>query len=65
MTDPRDIGTYNFYDPVSSRSLHWKYDVDPYEEWGNSYNDTTTNFQRGKIIWTISFGKWYYKDKTD
>jgi len=41
-TDDEDIWTYNFFSPVDEPILHSKYDISPYYEWWNSYNDNTS-----------------------
>ena len=54
ITDPVNAGTYNFYNPsifsdnlLDSGSKHTEYDVAPYEKFGNSSTDPTTEKQRG------------------
>ena len=47
VTDPRDIGTYNFFDPVEQPALHVAFDVVPWILWGNSGEDSTNIFERG------------------
>ena len=54
VTDPLNIGTYNFYNPngfqgldlIGSFGLHGALDVSPYEILGNSKYDPTKNYQR-------------------
>ncbi len=55
VTDPPNMGTYNFYNPESdlmdnnlilNNSLHNEYDVKTYNLKGNSVNDPTTENQR-------------------
>lgn len=46
MTDPRDIGTYNYFDPVEQPALHFAFDVAPWILWGNSGEDSTNIFER-------------------
>lgn len=41
-TDPRDQGTYNFFDPKKHPLGHATFDVLPYVFWGNSADDSTT-----------------------
>ena len=55
VTDPRDIGTYNYspFDnkhPISSGIGHYLKDVRPWIRWGNSPEDTTTPWQR---MWAL------------
>ena len=33
--NPDDMGTYNYYSPVTNKMLHSYYDVIPYFEYGN------------------------------
>lgn len=55
VTDPLNMGTYNFYNPSSDNSLlggfflHKDYDVKPYKLLGNSKNDPTNEDHRGFI----------------
>ena len=35
VDDIQDVWTYNFFDPISEKSLHVLYDVSPYKEWWN------------------------------
>jgi hypothetical protein len=46
VTDPRDIGTYNYASPTDNPIQHMFVDVIPWIRWGNSPDDTTTPFQR-------------------
>ncbi|MDD2840352.1 MAG: DUF637 domain-containing protein, partial [Rickettsiales bacterium] len=56
ITDPVNIGTYNFYNPelenvqlnslINGDKKHFKYDVLPYYLQGNSQQDTTTAYER-------------------
>lgn len=46
VTDPRDIGTYNFVSPKKNPIGHFVKDVLPWFQWGNAENDTTTPIQR-------------------
>jgi len=53
VTDPLNIGTYNFYNPgvfgddaLIGNLLHKDYDVRPYNTFGNTVNDPTTEAQR-------------------
>jgi len=48
VKDPRDIGTYNYFNPDKNKVLHGIFDVVPWIICGNSNDDTTTIFQR---IW--------------
>ena len=62
VSDPRDIGTYNFMPSdginpfISKNEWHYKLDMLPWYEWGNSTEDTTTYDNRankdlkGKIV---------------
>ncbi len=34
-TDVLYMATFNFFDPNTDSSGHWKADVDPYDKWGN------------------------------
>lgn len=45
-TDPRDQGTYNFFDPKKHPIGHATLDVLPYMLWGNSADDSTTLYSR-------------------
>lgn len=45
-TDPRDVGTYNFFDPKKHPLGHAIFDVVPYILWGNSQNDSTSKISR-------------------
>lgn len=45
-TDPRDQGTYNFFDPKKHPLGHATFDVLPYVFWGNSADDSTTIITR-------------------
>lgn len=45
-TDPRDVGTYNFFDPKKHPLGHATFDVMPYMLWGNSVDDSTTIITR-------------------
>ena len=45
VTDPRDIGTYNYKSPDDFWGHFWE-DVYPWLLWGNSPEDTTTREQR-------------------
>ena len=51
VTDPRDVGTYNFISPAENKVGHGIVDVAPWVIWGNSYNDSTTISER--IIFSI------------
>lgn len=44
--DPRDQGTYNFFDPKKHPIGHATLDVLPYMLWGNSADDGTTLYSR-------------------
>jgi len=46
VTDPRNMWTYNYFNPITDPWLHKQYDVDPYFDWWNSHNDTTTRIER-------------------
>lgn len=46
VTDPRDIGTYNYYNPVTNGVMHGLVDVVPWLIWGNSEEDSTTVIER-------------------
>lgn len=35
VTDPRDIGTYIYYDPTTNAFMHGVFDVVPWVFWGN------------------------------
>lgn len=59
-TDPRDVGTYNFFDPKKNPLGHAVFDVAPYMLWGNSADDSTTKISR--IIETY---KNYMNDAVD
>lgn len=45
-TDPRDIGTYNIFDPKKHPFGHATFDVMPYILLGNSMSDNTTMYDR-------------------
>lgn len=45
-TDPRDIGTYNYYDPLKNPLGHAVRDVIPYMIAGNNKYDSTTKLSR-------------------
>lgn len=45
-TDPRDIGTYNFFNPKKNPIGHAVVDVLPYYLWGNTKDEQTTMPQR-------------------
>ncbi|MFZ8865281.1 MAG: DUF637 domain-containing protein, partial [Rickettsiales bacterium] len=57
VTDPLNIGTYNFYNPskgkygylIGDSLLHKDLDVDPYKILGNTPSDPTKPYQRGII----------------
>lgn len=46
--DDRDIGTYNYFDPVTHPVLHGIADVTPYMILGNSAKDSTNPYSRTK-----------------
>ncbi len=49
VTDPRDVGTYNyspFNGTIKSAIGHYVKDVKPWIRWGNSPDDTTSSWQR-------------------
>ena len=50
VTDPRDIGTYNYVSPNEDEWRHFVEDVYPWILWGNSPEDTTTREQRIKAF---------------
>jgi len=55
VTDEKNIWTYNFYAAIwedKASWLHKKYDVDPYVEWWNWWNDLSNKDQRS--CWTRS-----------
>jgi RHS repeat-associated protein len=52
VTDPVNRGTYNFNDPVTDPSGHFKNDVWPYWKWGNGPDDPTS-------LWNRMTGKGY------
>ncbi|MCH2188406.1 DUF6531 domain-containing protein [Candidatus Gracilibacteria bacterium] len=43
---PENMGTYNYYSPITHPKLHKEYDVDPYFEWGNTAEDSTSVIER-------------------
>lgn len=45
-TDPRDVGTYNFFDPKKNPIGHATFDVVPYMLLGNSADDSTSLYDR-------------------
>ena len=56
VTDPLNMGTYNFYNPsndygdlIGGKTLHNEFDVNPYTRLGNSPNDPTKPNQREMI----------------
>lgn len=54
ITDPRDIGTYNYAHPDNDPIGHAILDVVPWIIWGNSEQDTTNIFQRvGYMIYGL------------
>lgn len=57
ITDPRDIGTYNYYNPDTNGFMHVVVDVLPWILWRNSEDDTTTVFDR--IWYSIKGPKWF------
>ena len=46
ITDPRDIGTYNYCHPITNPIGHFFADVLPWILWGNSEDDSTNIFER-------------------
>lgn len=54
VTDPRDVGTYNFISPNENGWGHGVQDVLPWILYGNSPDDTTNPWQR-----LLSLGKMY------
>ena len=55
VTDPRDVGTYNFVSPNEDSIGHFIKDVIPWIQHGNSENDTTTPTQRFFSFFGIYF----------
>lgn len=51
VTDPKDVGTYNYASPNSDKSGHFWEDVVPYYIWGNSPQGTTRPEDR--MIWGL------------
>ena len=49
ISDISDVWTYNFFDPLEEPWLHKKYDVDPYYEFWNGFNDSKSPLER--ITW--------------
>ena len=52
-----NMGTYNFFNPLTDPDNHEKYDVNPYFEWWNSDNDTTSVIDRYKKVFRYSDAK--------
>lgn len=46
VLDPRDIGTYNYYNPETNGFMHAVVDVVPWVFWGNSEDDSTIVVER-------------------
>jgi len=46
VTDPRNMGTYNYYDYRANLLGHFLYDMLPYIKYGNNKNDNTTVIER-------------------
>ena len=46
VTDPRDVGTYNFASPIDEPIKHVIVDVLPWIVWGNSRDDSTEWYER-------------------
>ena len=57
VTTPENMGTYDFVTPDQSIRGHWKTDVIPWIEWGNSPNDTTTREQRIAALKSTFWGR--------
>ena len=54
VTDPRDIGTYNYYDPTTNAFMHGVFDVVPWVFWENSLDDSTEWYDRlGYMIYGV------------
>jgi RHS repeat-associated protein len=54
-----NLGTYDFVTPAKKLDIpsHWVTDVNPWIEWGNSPNDTSTREERIKAICSTFRGK--------
>ncbi len=51
VTDALNVGTYNFVSP-SNILGHYIFDVEPYEQWGNSPDDPSSQFDRvGRYVY--------------
>ncbi len=46
VTDPTNMGSYNYYDAVEEPLAHFAKDTDPWLKWGNARNDPSTPDQR-------------------
>jgi hypothetical protein len=53
VTDPRDIGTYNYYNPNENGLGHIFVDIVPWIFWGNSEDDTTDFIERIRYMMGI------------
>ena len=67
VTDPVELGTYDYSSPYRSRAGHIELDVTPWVEWGNSTLDTSTRLERLTALYRTEYGifsfaiGWYLK----
>lgn len=58
---PENMGTFDFSSPsLASLREHWEMDVNPWIEWGNSPEDTTTREERIKALRSSFLGNLGY-----
>ncbi|WP_395735482.1 RHS repeat-associated core domain-containing protein [Prosthecobacter sp.] len=61
VLDPRNIGSYNLFDPLRYPNLHGAFDVVPYVLLGNASNDPSTFSERVMAApnrWAENFSLW-------
>ncbi|NVP17678.1 hypothetical protein HUU51_03085 [Candidatus Gracilibacteria bacterium] len=61
VLEAENMGTYNYYDPITESDLHKEYDVKPYFDYGNSENDKTSKLER--ITMTAKVAPAYINEK--
>jgi hypothetical protein len=62
ILNPKNVWTYNFFDPNTEQMKHLKYDIEPYERWWNSSDDTTNKLQRSKVNAAVIIPQWFIRD---